>query len=220
MKEILAKDGLLGIYRGIIPTVTGMVPYAGLAFTTNDLLRKFVSKRPPIIGGTTPKDYAEQGRGRELGTYEKLLCGGVSGLVAQSAVYPLDVTRRRMQTAGGVKGAGGMMVRRNMWETLTGIYGEGGVRGLFKGLTMNWIKGPVAFSVSFTCFDYFKDAIERRGGEKEGERREARVLVRRGTGDKLDLTRGEDDETMVAVVFKDEDDEEEIIGLEKEGGGK
>eukprot|EP00520_Triparma_pacifica_P019599 CAMPEP_0118654590 /NCGR_PEP_ID=MMETSP0785-20121206/12474_1 /TAXON_ID=91992 /ORGANISM="Bolidomonas pacifica, Strain CCMP 1866" /LENGTH=131 /DNA_ID=CAMNT_0006547267 /DNA_START=790 /DNA_END=1181 /DNA_ORIENTATION=+ len=34
----LYKDGFTSMYRGIIPTVVGMVPYAGLAFTTNDIL--------------------------------------------------------------------------------------------------------------------------------------------------------------------------------------
>ena len=91
------------MYRGIIPTVTGMVPYAGLAFTSNDLGRKFLAKRYGGMG--------------EVTTTEKLVCGGVSGLVAQSAVYPLDVTRRRMQTKGLVKGQGEVRGREGRLES-------------------------------------------------------------------------------------------------------
>ena len=103
MKGIMEKDGVRGMYRGIIPTVTGMVPYAGLAFTSNDLGRKFLAKRYGGMG--------------EVTTTEKLVCGGVSGLVAQSAVYPLDVTRRRMQTKGLVKGQGEVRGREGRLES-------------------------------------------------------------------------------------------------------
>ena len=147
------KDGYGGLYRGIVPTITGMVPYAGLAFTSNEFLRSLTIE---LTG--------------DLGTVSKLLCGGVSGVIAQSTVYPLDITRRRMQTSGLVRGgvAGTMdtgfeNVKETTLGTLRKVYMEGGLRGLFKGLTMNWIKGPAAFAISFTCFDKIKELMEEGG---------------------------------------------------------
>jgi len=84
VKGIVAENGFRGLYLGITPTLAGMMPYAGLAFTMNDHLRRLVKT-------TTGKDVT---------TPQKLVAGGVSGLVAQSLTYPLDVTRRRMQTTG------------------------------------------------------------------------------------------------------------------------
>lgn len=38
--------------------------------------------------------------GKEPGTFHKLGIGALAGLIAQSCTYPLEVTRRRMQTHG------------------------------------------------------------------------------------------------------------------------
>lgn len=81
--------------------------------------------------------------------YERLAFGACAGLIGQSASYPLDVVRRRMQTAG-VTGSSYSTILGTMREIVTH---EGVIRGLYKGLSMNWVKGPVAVGISFTTFD-------------------------------------------------------------------
>lgn len=54
-----------------------------------------------------------------------------------------------MQTAG-VMGHAYNSIIQTMREI---IQEEGLVRGLYKGLSMNWVKGPVAVGISFTTFD-------------------------------------------------------------------
>lgn len=81
--------------------------------------------------------------------FERMVFGACAGLIGQSASYPLDVVRRRMQTAG-VTGH----QRGSILNTLRSIIREeGAVRGLYKGLSMNWLKGPIAVGISFTTFD-------------------------------------------------------------------
>eukprot|EP00985_Skeletonema_marinoi_P027343 scaffold22322_cov71-Skeletonema_marinoi.AAC.1 len=84
------QRGLRGLYRGITPTVLGILPYSGTAFTINEQAKLKITR---IMH-------------REPTTIERLQCGALSGLFAQTLTYPLEVTRRRMQTIGIVPTSG------------------------------------------------------------------------------------------------------------------
>jgi solute carrier family 25 protein 42 len=79
----------------------------------------------------------------------KLLFGALAGLLAQSSSYPLDIVRRRMQTADIIR-----LEYKGVVDTLVKVYRSEGLKGgWYKGLSMNWVKGPIAVGVSFTMFD-------------------------------------------------------------------
>ena len=108
-------------------------------------------------------------RGRDLTTIERMQCGAISGLFAQSITYPIEVTRRRMQTLGlvGTDTAFNNLGVKDMYAsgpptllgTIRNLYAEQGLRGFYKGVSMNWMKGPVAFSISFTTYDVVKGLL-------------------------------------------------------------
>ncbi|CAG5896798.1 unnamed protein product [Menidia menidia] len=132
--RISREEGLKTLYRGFTPTILGVVPYAGLSFFTYETLKKMHAEK-----SGRPQPY----------TYERMAFGACAGLIGQSASYPLDVVRRRMQTAG---------VTGHTYGTILGtmreiVSEEGFIRGLYKGLSMNWVKGPIAVGMSFTTFD-------------------------------------------------------------------
>lgn len=62
-----------------------------------------------------------------------------------------------MQTAG-VYGSGYSTILGTMREIVTQ---EGVVHGLYKGLSMNWVKGPIAVGVSFTTFDLTHNLLHK-----------------------------------------------------------
>ena len=90
--SILREEGFLSLYRGLTPTLLGVIPYAGTSFFTYETLK-----------GWTVSRQAGSGEGRERlpppGPLQRMGCGAVAGLLGQAASYPLDIVRRRMQTS-------------------------------------------------------------------------------------------------------------------------
>jgi solute carrier family 25 protein 42 len=80
-----------------------------------------------------------------------MLYGAISGLIGQTVSYPFDVVRRRLQTAAVIrpheKSLGAIAIARKI------IVEEGITAGLYKGVTMNWLKGPISVGVSFMTYD-------------------------------------------------------------------
>ena len=129
----VTEGGPTALFRGVGPTLTGIVPYSGTAW----LVKESVGENLPLLTG------------HSLSTSERVFCGISGGLTGQLLTYPLDVTRRRMQVHGG----------SSMVAVLRECYTVEGARGLFKGFTLNCIKGPIAAGISFTAFDLLKGVL-------------------------------------------------------------
>lgn len=143
--KIYREEGLSAYYRGLLPTVIGIMPYAGISFFTYESLKKL---------------YSDIFHEKKLNPLHRLLFGACAGLFGQSATYPLDIIRRRMQT-DGISGPTRTEYRK-MWTTAKYVYTtEGLKRGLYKGLSMNWVKGPIAVGISFTTFDLLYSYFQR-----------------------------------------------------------
>ena len=93
----------------------------------------------------------------------RLSFGAVSGLLGQNASYPLDIVRRRMQTEGLVTD----IRYPTIVSTLRHVLLSEGLRGVYKGVSMNWIKGPIAVGVSFSTYDHVLDFLRRLSGFRD-----------------------------------------------------
>ncbi|XP_076667742.1 dephosphocoenzyme A carrier isoform X2 [Andrena cerasifolii] len=139
--RIYLEEGILAYYRGFVATLLGVIPYAGCSFFTYDLLRSWltVNTTVAIPGFST-----------------SLICGGIAGMVAQTSSYPLDIVRRRMQTSA-IKG----QHYHTIGSTIIKIYREEGIMAFYKGLSMNWVKGPIAVGISFATHDTIRDTLRK-----------------------------------------------------------
>ena len=191
--EMYKEGGVKSFYKGMAPTLLGILPYAGISFATYGTLKQFSRERrdehkieqqaagsgvvlaSPHHATTSSSSSSST---YEMANWERLVYGGIAGLAGQASTYPLDIVRRRMQTEGFSPfhahiqnrhtpseplpsfAAKVKRIEGGMVDTLFAIYSREGRRGLFKGLSMNVIKGPIAVGVSFTTYDILKSILK------------------------------------------------------------
>ncbi|XP_055903852.1 mitochondrial coenzyme A transporter SLC25A42 [Eupeodes corollae] len=150
--KIWVEEGPRTLFRGYWATILGVIPYAGTSFFTYETLKKEYNE---VYGNKAPN------------TIVTLAFGAAAGAAGQTASYPLDIVRRRMQTIGIHQKNKGEYT--TIYSTLKKIYREEGVKnGFFKGLSMNWIKGPIAVGISFSTYDLTKEFLRELAHIKRG----------------------------------------------------
>lgn len=153
VEAIAPRTGLTNFYRGFSPTLLGMLPYAGISFLTHDTVSDLL-RRPSISQYTTlPRTQKlPAGKPAPLRSWAELCAGGIAGLISQTASYPLEVIRRRMQVGGAV----GDGRRLRMAETAGMIFRERGMSGFFVGLTIGYVKVIPMAAVAFYTYERTK----------------------------------------------------------------
>ncbi|XVF88390.1 hypothetical protein PTKIN_Ptkin19aG0047300 [Pterospermum kingtungense] len=139
--KIVQAEGAAGLYKGLTPSLIGVVPYAASNYFAYDTLRKA---------------YKKAFKTEEIGNIMTLLIGSAAGAISSSATFPLEVARKQMQ-------AGEYL---NMLHALTSIVEKEGVRGLYKGLGPSCMKLVPAVGISFMCYEACKRILME---EKEAQ---------------------------------------------------
>ncbi|CAB1312820.1 unnamed protein product [Coregonus sp. 'balchen'] len=150
----LKEGGIPGFYKGLIPTLIGMAPYAGFSFFTFGTLKSLGLAHFPELLGRPSSDNPEV---MVLKTHVNLLCGGVAGAIAQTISYPLDVARRRMQLGVVLPDSDKCLT---LTKTLKYVYSQYGVKkGLYRGLSLNYIRCVPSQAVAFTTYEFMKQTL-------------------------------------------------------------
>ncbi|XP_064457375.1 solute carrier family 25 member 16-like [Ornithodoros turicata] len=152
---VRTEGGVRALYKGLSPTVLGMVPYAGLSFYVFERLKAVCLEYFPNVCG---RPYPGNTGNIVLIVPAKLLCGGLAGAIAQTVSYPLDVARRQMQLSM-------MYPERNkfskgLFSTLVLTFQEHGIsRGLYRGMTVNYLRAIPMVAVSFSTYEVTKQLL-------------------------------------------------------------
>ncbi|CAA0409006.1 putative mitochondrial carrier protein [Arabidopsis thaliana] len=136
-KDILVHEGPRAFYKGLFPSLLGIIPYAGIDLAAYETLKDL--SRTYILQDAEP------------GPLVQLGCGTISGALGATCVYPLQVVRTRMQAE---------RARTSMSGVFRRTISEEGYRALYKGLLPNLLKVVPAASITYMVYEAMKKSLE------------------------------------------------------------
>lgn len=139
IKNIWREGGFLGFFRGNGLNVVKVAPESAIKFYAYE---KFKS----VIGDINGEDKAD------IGTSGRLIAGGMAGAVAQTAIYPMDLVKTRLQTCSS---EGGRVP--NLGKLSRDIWVHEGPRAFYKGLVPSLL-GIIPYAgIDLAAYEALKD---------------------------------------------------------------
>ncbi|GMJ14228.1 CoA Carrier 1 [Hibiscus trionum] len=152
-KTVYKQRGMFGFYRGVGPTLGGILPYNVLKYYSNEELKRWVPNED------------------RSSIALNLSCGTLAALFGQTVMYPLDVVRRQMQV--DILNQNGVRYK-NTIEAFKFIVQNQGWRQLYAGSYINYIKIVPTLAIGLTSFDVVSRRLQfrsRRPTDAENESR-------------------------------------------------
>ncbi|KAG4071659.1 hypothetical protein HA402_011813 [Bradysia odoriphaga] len=141
--KIYHAEGIRSFYRGYIPNLLGIIPYAGIDLAVYETLKK---------------KYLNHHQSEQPSFWLLLGCGSVSSTLGQVCSYPLALVRTRLQ-AQVITAETVIKSQHTMVGTFRRIIATEGVSGLYRGITPNFIKVLPAVSISYVVYEYTSRAL-------------------------------------------------------------
>lgn len=147
MREAILKmsknEGFLVFYRGLMPTFIQVAPYTGIQFTCFKLFDSLYRSLQSIDSSS-------------FSVTCTAVSGSLAGLCAKVVVYPLDLTKKRLQIQGIEQSRevfGQVFSCRGMFNCLWKTYKHEGPLAFFKGLNASLTKAAVVSALHFVMYD-------------------------------------------------------------------
>lgn len=125
-------------YQGLGVCMTGFPVFNALSFTV-------FHKLPPIDHET-----------------DRIIRGGIAGMTAVTVTYPTDLLRRRMQ----MQGFDSSVPRyTSTMDAIKQILWEQGIRGMYRGLGVCYLKLFPASGIQFYCYQWLHELYTKGGND-------------------------------------------------------
>jgi len=130
------KEGVRGLFSGLLPTIIRDVPYAGLYVWLYEYMRRGLAKWT-----TLPQMSLN------------FISGMAAGLVATCLTHPADTIKTRMQLDP--------IAYRNTLQTVQMIIQEGGILRLFRGITPRAMRKACSSAITWSLYEELVSLIQK-----------------------------------------------------------
>ncbi|KAF4518896.1 hypothetical protein B566_EDAN015288 [Ephemera danica] len=139
-RKVIRHEGVLGLYRGLVPQLMGVAPEKAIKLTVNDLVRdKFMDKN-----GNLP-------------VFGEVIAGACAGGSQVIFTNPLEIVKIRLQVAGEIATIGTKISAVQVVKDL-------GLFGLYKGAKACFLRDVPFSAIYFPAYAHMKVKLADENG--------------------------------------------------------
>ncbi|CAG9809311.1 unnamed protein product [Chironomus riparius] len=171
LRLIFVNEGVRGLFRGLGPSVLQVAPLTAIQFWAYNVVietvldytkSEYVNHYPYfiVISIINITNY----RSSRATPHLILFAGAIGGIVSKTAVYPLDLCKKRLQIQKFQNSRttyGEHFICKGLCDCLARTISREGYRGLFKGLLPSVIKSGIATALHFFMYEELLSILVR-----------------------------------------------------------
>ncbi|KAI4299502.1 hypothetical protein L6164_032959 [Bauhinia variegata] len=136
--RIVSEEGFRAFWKGNLVTIAHRLPCSSVNFYAYERYKKLLRKVPGL---------ENHGDNMSADACIHFFGGGLAGITAATATYPLDLVRTRLAAQTNV------MYYKGIWHALRTISKEEGIFGLYKGLGATLLGVGPNIAISFSVYE-------------------------------------------------------------------
>ncbi|KAE9555781.1 hypothetical protein FO519_000995 [Halicephalobus sp. NKZ332] len=142
VSEIVKKEGISALYKGLVPNVIGVAPSKAVYFYTYSTSKRFWNQTGIVVPNSA---------------MVHMLSAGFAGFVTSTAINPIWLVKTRLQLHHGP-----LTIR----QCITRIYSKDGIKGFYRGVTASYM-GISETIIQFVLYEKLREAIDEMEWTKE-----------------------------------------------------
>lgn len=142
VSEIVRKEGISALYKGLVPNVIGVAPSKAVYFYTYSTSKRFWNQTGIVVPNSA---------------MVHMLSAGFAGFVTSTAINPIWLVKTRLQLHHGP-----LTIR----QCITRIYTREGIKGFYRGVTASYM-GISETIIQFVLYEKLREIIDEMEWTKE-----------------------------------------------------